>query len=400
MLQTLRQIHRGVRITKQQVEKCIMVDAVKDEQETDQQLMENVFRMQKQRGKGDFKALVGSCAMVGSDFRKYAELLDETLLSVPFSDPTLHKVGAVHGFLAEGDARSALLQSRGLIGECNRYLLQDAMLYAHTKCPAVAKLQLGFVRDARARRWQRFLAGKASNDIMKDLRALTKAPTRRLIGSFFVPTVVPFLKPILNPRSGGARAAGGSLPAELMHVVDVMLSFGMTFGAHTVRVRVSEDEERSVQKARMEPPLESLGLQLQWNAGNVGERSGQLGSTEMPERDMTRVATSLAHERVERAAARQAARDGVAYAPKSRVQQIKEAQEKAEKALKDEEKDVPVAKGMKDYFIITRARKRALPDRRANKVFVEINYQEGHTSAVRRPVFVRDFFRLGEDPEE
>lgn len=369
------------------------VDAVRDERETEAELLEAIFRPQRQRKGDEVKRLMGAIPMMGGDFRKWSELLDETLLSVPFSDPTLRRINTVHGYLAVSDAANTLAFNRGLDG-CNRYLLQIPVLFAHHKCPATAQTKLTpqFFRDNKNRLWERIRAGQASFAVVNEMRLITKAPTRRLVGRDFVSTVVPFLRTVLAPKTPNQR--GGMLPPELMRVIDVMLAFGMKFRTEKVeRGEGQGDDDRVV----MEPSLDTLGGVLQFT-----NRPQHCGGQEFQQRDLQRLATAFVHTQVQREAEKRAQQMGMDLsathtawkAGASRVQAIQKGRDAANAALAQEEPENVRKQNMKDYWEVTRARKRAAPDLRANKVLIELNHVEGHTNAVRRPVFVRDFFDL------
>merc|ERR1719399_1122558 len=147
-LQTLQQTHRGQRVPTAAVEQYVTVDAARDARETEQELMETIFRQSRKRKKEDVQQLVGALPTMGQDFPKYSELLDETLFVAKFSDPTLRKICTAHGYLAEADAAHELCFSRG-IHDCNKYLLQAAVLYAHKHCPATDKLNLHTMRETK-----------------------------------------------------------------------------------------------------------------------------------------------------------------------------------------------------------------------------------------------------------
>jgi len=196
--------------------------------------------------------------------------------------------------------------------------------------------------------------------------------------------IVPSLRFVLGPRTGSGWMQSRSmhLPPEMQRVVEVMMHYGLTFRTEKSVEYKEDGKEQEISKLVIEPELDRFFAHFDFRIASTCKPAEP---HHLADQARDRVHTALTHQRVELQEAHRRERDGVTETPPKAP---KVASRREEKEKVPEKKAV-----VKDFFGGCLSKKRAVTDEGPSKVLVEFNYQEGHTNAVRRPLFVRDFLR-------
>jgi hypothetical protein len=364
--------------------KARAAESSKDTRENNEEVVELAFPPSRGGAKRpeaaaeDVKRLLAASAAFGTDFDRFAEFFDDALLTrVDFSDHLLVKHQKLQEALAEGDRDYASLVNRGGLGDgCTQYLLQYPLLYAHAHCPRTSNFKKGAIAaELRQAALERSRSRQANLATAKKLSTVKKqsclVPRKK-----FATHIAPFLQTILAPKESHQLRPGTnaeSLPPVVKNVVQIMMHYDLTFRSekHTVW-RAEEEKEEEITRHFLEPALDALGgnRALQWRT--TPPSSSWSGFT-TEDKTKQLLKTAVEHAKVQAEDEHRRERDGAAVQPA-------EVQQAAGKKRKE----------VKDFFHAVRPTKRSNQEVGTVQRLIEYEYLEGHTNAVRRPVFLDD----------
>jgi chromosome transmission fidelity protein 18 len=376
--------------------KARAAESSKDTRENNEEVVELAFPLSRNGarrtdGAADaIKRLLIAAAANGSDFDRFAEFFDEAMLTrVEFSDHRLVKHQQMHAALAEGDMHHTSLVTRGGLGDgCLPYLLQYPLLFAHAHCPRLSNLRKNqsIAAEMRQAGMERFRNRQTNFTTAKSLSTIKKQSCL-LPRKKFVTHIAPFLQTILAPKECFSIRPGTnaeSLPPYVKNVVQVMMHYNLTFRAekHTV-CRPEEEKEEDITRFFLEPPLDALAgtRTLRWRTTPPESCRGHGAE----DRTKQLLRTAVEHAKVQAEEEHRRERDGPAP-----VKPVKPAEDNVPKA------DTKKRKELKDFFEGVRPAKRANQEAVSVHRLIEYEFLEGHTNAVRRPVFLDDLLVVAE----